>query len=134
MNMILIKQSEITPKHESHGEYEYFKRLVLPKTGNQCTVAFMEIPPSKAAFPSHYHVGITEVFYIISGVGRLETAEGDKSVTAGDVGELIMLHADIPARRGGVPQNLERIGERAFALSGCGHHKRPGCGVLPAVG
>lgn len=45
----------------------------------------MEIPPGKAAYPYHYHSAITEVFYIISGIGRLETAEGERKVKAGDL-------------------------------------------------
>lgn len=78
---------ESTPaKHENHENYEYFKHLIVPKNSeNQCTVAIMEIPPQKTAFPYHFHVGITEVFYIISGKGKLETPDGDKEVTKGDI-------------------------------------------------
>jgi len=45
----------------------------------------MEIPPQKSSYPYHYHAGITEVFYIISGQGKLETPDGDKEVRKGDV-------------------------------------------------
>ena len=83
--IIITSQSDIKAKHECHDEYEYFKHIVLPKPGNQCTVAIMEIPPGKAAYPYHYHVGITEIFYIISGEGKLETPEGEKNIAAGDV-------------------------------------------------
>ena len=83
--IIVTRQADITAKHENHTEYEYYKHLVLPKKGNQCTVAVMEIPPGKAAYPYHYHVGITEVFYIISGEGKLETPEGEKKIAMGDV-------------------------------------------------
>jgi uncharacterized cupin superfamily protein len=68
-----------------HGGFAYDKQTVIAKKDNQCTVAFMEIPPGKSPYPRHYHFGITEVFYIISGEGRLETPEGDKFITAGDV-------------------------------------------------
>ena len=81
---LITNQAEITPKHEAHEGYEYRKYLVLPKEGNQCTVAIMEIPPLKAAYPYHFHVGITEVFYIISGEGLLKTPEGERSVSPGD--------------------------------------------------
>ena len=82
---LITNQAEIAPKHEAHEGYEYRKHLVLPKEGNQCTVAIMEIPPLKSAYPCHYHVGITEVFYFISGAGLLTTPEGDRAVSPGDV-------------------------------------------------
>jgi uncharacterized cupin superfamily protein len=83
--VIIAKPSEIEGRHQSHGDYEHTRRLILPAKGNQCTVTVMEIPPGKAAYPYHYHVGITEVFYIISGKGRLETPDGEKEVVSGDV-------------------------------------------------
>lgn len=84
---IIIANTENTPsKHERHQNYEYFKHLVVSKKPeNQCTVAIMEIPPQKSSFPYHYHAGITEIFYIISGNGKLETPDGDKTVKKGDV-------------------------------------------------
>lgn len=83
---VLIANQASTPaKHESHGEFEYNKHLIMPRAGNQCTVAIMEIPPLKAAYPCHYHTSVTEVFYIMRGRGRLEVPEGEREVTAGDV-------------------------------------------------
>jgi len=84
-NTLITNQGNVAPKHEIHGEYEYYKHLIVPKDGNQCTVAIMELSPQKAAFPYHYHVGITEVFYIISGEGVVKTPEGERKVTSGDV-------------------------------------------------
>ena len=81
----IVKKNSGAAKHECHGEFEYHKRLILPRPGNQCTVAIMEIPPLKTAYPCHYHQAVTEVFYIISGLGKLETPDGDHQVTAGDV-------------------------------------------------
>jgi len=82
---VITRQEDIAPNHVSHGAFEYYKHLVIPKEGNQCTVAFMEIPPLKSAFPNHYHESVTEVFYIISGQGVIKTADGEKSVGAGDI-------------------------------------------------
>jgi len=45
----------------------------------------MEVPPQKSSYPYHFHMGITEVFYIISGIGSLETPDGERAVTKGDV-------------------------------------------------
>jgi uncharacterized cupin superfamily protein len=83
--VLIINQANVEPKHENCGEYEYYKHLILPKDGNQCTVAIMEIPPQKAAFPYHFHIGITEVFYIISGEGSLKTPDKTYNVSPGDV-------------------------------------------------
>ena len=87
LESIIIANIENTPsKHESHESYEYFKHLIVSKNpGNQCTIAFMEIPPQKSAYPYHFHAGITEVFYIIAGKGKIETPDGNKDVTKGDV-------------------------------------------------
>ncbi|MDF2566640.1 MAG: Cupin 2 conserved barrel domain protein [Oscillospiraceae bacterium] len=84
---IIIANKESTlARHECHNDFEYYKHLIVSKKAeNQCTVAIMEIPPRKTVFPYHYHASITEVFYIISGKGRLETPDGEKQVTAGDV-------------------------------------------------
>lgn len=87
MDKVIIANRENTPaRHEERGAYTFNKQLIVPKRAeNQCTVAIMEIPPRKAAFPYHYHMNITEVFYIISGHGCLETPDGEKAVSAGDV-------------------------------------------------
>jgi uncharacterized cupin superfamily protein len=83
--IIITRQEASAPEHVEHGDFIYDKRLVVSKTDNQCTVAFMEIFPGKSAYPCHYHFDITEVFYIISGKGKIESPEGDRSVSAGDV-------------------------------------------------
>ena len=84
---IMTANVENTPtKHKSHQNYEYFKHLIVPKAAeNQCTVAIMEVPPQKSSYPYHFHMGITEVFYIISGIGSLETPDGEREVAKGDV-------------------------------------------------
>ena len=69
-----------------HDSYEYIKYEVTKREeANQCYVAIYEIPPGKANYPYHYHMGNEEVFYVISGRGTLETPEGDKPIKAGDV-------------------------------------------------
>jgi len=81
----ITSKESIESRHENHGNYEYYKHLVVPREGNQCTVAIMEVPPLKAAYPYHYHAAITEVFYIISGEGLVLSASGEQVVGAGDV-------------------------------------------------
>lgn len=84
---VIIANAENTPaKHESHNNYEFFKHLIVPKNSeNQCNVSVMEIPPQKSSYPYHFHAAITEVFYIISGKGKIETPDGEKDVAKGDV-------------------------------------------------
>lgn len=85
--IILTSKDKIAPKHKAeHEPFEYFKYEVTERNpGNQCYVCLYEIPPQKTPYPYHYHAANTEVFYIISGSGMLETPDGAKSITAGDV-------------------------------------------------
>ncbi len=86
-DIIITNKHEIVPKHKAeHERYEYIKYEVTErKAENQCYVCVYEIPPQKAAYPYHYHTANTEVFYIISGNGIIETPDGIKSITTGDV-------------------------------------------------
>ncbi|MDR2392425.1 MAG: cupin domain-containing protein, partial [Planctomycetota bacterium] len=117
---VVAKTSEMEGKYENHGDYEYMERRILSKRGNQCAVAIMEVPPGKASFPYHYHVGITEVFYIIAGKGRLETADGEKEVGTGDV-------VVFPPGREG---SLELFDFRHVTLCGFRYGGGFGCSVL----
>jgi uncharacterized cupin superfamily protein len=85
--VIIANRASITPTHQNeHQPYEYFKYNVVPASfGNQCTVAFFELPPGKSNYPYHYHTACEEIFYIISGKGLLRTPEGERIVTSGDV-------------------------------------------------
>ena len=82
---LITNQEEIKPQHVAHGEYEHIKHLVAPRKDNQCTVAIVELPPKKSYCPYHYHVAVTEVFYIISGEALLKTPQGEQTVSSGDV-------------------------------------------------
>jgi uncharacterized cupin superfamily protein len=84
-SIIVTDGKDITPKHEKAGSFEYIKRLVVPKDGNQATIAFMEIPSGKSAYPYHWHESITEMYVILSGHGQLRTPEGIRHISAGDV-------------------------------------------------
>jgi uncharacterized cupin superfamily protein len=83
----ITRKDLIKPKHKSeHEPYEYFKYEVTKRSrDNQCYVAIYEIPPQKASYPYHYHLKNEEVFYIISGNGILETPDGNKTISAGDI-------------------------------------------------
>ena len=94
--IIVTRMDKIRPiHHNEHEKYEYYRHDVTkreykyeaasPKEGNQTVVAFYTIPPGKSNYPFHYHTANEEVFYIISGCGILETPNGTRPVTAGDI-------------------------------------------------
>ena len=73
------------PEHEKEFE---FKNSVVSSphaTEGKLYVTFYTLLPGKTNFPYHYHSGMEEVFYIISGTATLKTPDGDKMVTEGDV-------------------------------------------------
>lgn len=83
----IINKSLIKPKHKcEHEPYEYYKYEVTSRSKERrCYVALYEIPPQRANYPYHYHLNSEEVFYIISGNGILETPNGNKAISAGDI-------------------------------------------------
>ena len=85
--MIAITNKEkIIPIHKAeHADFEYIKYEITKRESGQCYVCIYEIPPGKSGYPYHYHTANTEVFFIISGSGTIETPEGTKSLAAGDV-------------------------------------------------
>jgi len=94
--IIITNKNKITPKHQNeHEKYEYYKYEVTdsrhkyevsgPNEGNQTVAAFYELPPGKSGYPFHYHTTNEEVFYIISGVGILETFDEKYKISAGDI-------------------------------------------------
>lgn len=72
-------------KNEHEG-YAHIRRKFVPiRPDGQCTVSVYELPPGNSMCPYHYHLQNEEVFYIISGTGRLLTPQGEQTVTAGDL-------------------------------------------------
>jgi len=85
--ILITNKNLIQPKHQSeHNPYEYNKYEVTEQgKDNKSYVAIYEIPPQKANYPYHYHLKNEEVFYIISGNGILETPNGNKIISSGDI-------------------------------------------------
>lgn len=83
----ITNKNLINPQHKcEHEPYEYYKYEVTKRSAeNQCYIAIYEIPPQKANYPYHYHLKNEEVFYIISGSGVLETPDGVRNISAGDI-------------------------------------------------
>ena len=87
MKIRIISKDAVEPSHRcDHQPYEFYKYEMAGRdTAGQCTVAVYEMPPGKANFPYHYHMGSEEIFYIIGGCGTVETPEGDRPVKTGDI-------------------------------------------------
>lgn len=82
----VTNKDRIDPTHKNeYDPYEYYKYEVTKRNAGGCEVAIYEIPPKKANYPYHYHMKNEEVFYVISGAGILETPDGDRDISAGDV-------------------------------------------------
>lgn len=83
----ITNKSLIKPKHQNeHEPYEYYKYEVTERRkDSEVYVAIYEIPPKKSNYPYHYHLKSNEIFYIISGTGILETPDGEKEISAGDI-------------------------------------------------
>lgn len=86
-NVLLINEKDLVPTHKSdHEPFEYIKYPVADRADYpHCYVAIYEIPPHKSNYPYHYHIANTEAFYIIDGIGLLETPEGILNIKKGDI-------------------------------------------------
>lgn len=84
---IVVKNLEtMEPKHKKAYGYEFNKYEVTQrKDFSQAYVCFYEIMPGHAAYPKHYHSYNTECFYIISGIGIVETMDSQINVKSGDI-------------------------------------------------
>ena len=76
------------PQSSHEKEFEFKNSPVASPyatgEGKLC-VTFYTLLPGKTNYPYHYHTGMEEVFYIISGTGTLKTPHGEKTVSEGDI-------------------------------------------------
>lgn len=89
MDKILIKDLNET-KGEVQGEGRdsfTYKPVITPQDAQakDFHMAFIEVEPGHTAYAYHYHECGEEVFYIISGEGKVRTKDGDIAVKAGNV-------------------------------------------------
>lgn len=79
--------SIFSPDAETQKSFE-FKNATISSpqaTEGKLYVTFYTLMPGKTNYPYHYHSGMEEVFYIISGTATLKTPDGDKTVAEGDI-------------------------------------------------
>jgi uncharacterized cupin superfamily protein len=70
---------------ERDGNTFYIKPVVAGEDVDTCAAAFIEVPVGKYAFGYHYHDQSEEIFYVVSGTGKLRCTYGEKDVKAGDM-------------------------------------------------
>ena len=83
-----VSLNQIFDPQSVHKKQFEFKNSVASSpqtTDGKLFVTFYTLMPGKTNYPFHYHSGMEEVYYIISGSGTLKTPDGDKPVTEGDV-------------------------------------------------
>ncbi len=87
MKYLIIKNiSDIDAKiSERDGNSFIIKPVVAGEDVDTCAAAFIEVPVGKYAFGYHYHDQSEEIFYVVSGTGKLRCAYGEKDVKAGDM-------------------------------------------------
>ena len=87
MGVKIIRKEEMAPQSKAlHEGYAYTRfRAVSREESDRLTASVYEVPPGKAAYPTHYHTACAELFYILSGTGELSTPQGKRRVTAGDI-------------------------------------------------
>jgi len=76
---------ETIPVHMGNDNCFNAKPIIPWGDVKSCSAAFIEIPAGKSSYPHHYHAIAEEIFYIISGIGKLQYYDGEKEIQAGDV-------------------------------------------------
>ena len=87
MKDLIIKNiADITANvRERDGNTFAVKPVVSGADVDTFSASFVEVPVGSYAFGYHYHDQSEEVFYIVSGTGKLRCAYGEKDVKAGDM-------------------------------------------------
>lgn len=80
-----VNMNKIFDPDTTHQKEFEFKNSTVASPEGKLFVTFYTLPPGKTNFPYHYHTGMEEVYYIISGTGTLKTPVGNKEVSEGDV-------------------------------------------------
>jgi uncharacterized cupin superfamily protein len=81
----VVNIDEIEPMSRGKGRFgAAAKRLGVPAGAKAIGFNWMELLPGKTSFPYHYHTGIEEGLYILSGSGELRIGSDKVAVRAGD--------------------------------------------------
>lgn len=71
---------------QSHPGFSWGGARIGPKIGGaKIGATVYELPEGEQTFPYHYHHGVEEWLYVVSGEPALRSPDGDRALRAGDV-------------------------------------------------
>ena len=81
----VVNIDEVEPMERIKGRFgARSKRLGSPAGAREIGFNWMELQPGKTSFPYHWHTGIEEGLYILSGTGELRLGKDKVAVRQGD--------------------------------------------------
>jgi uncharacterized cupin superfamily protein len=81
----VVNIDEVEPMERPKGRFgAKAKRLGAPAGARGIGFNWMELQPGKTSFPFHYHTGIEEGLYVLSGSGELRLGGAKVQVRSGD--------------------------------------------------
>jgi uncharacterized cupin superfamily protein len=81
----VINIDEVEPIHRHKGRFgATAKRLGAPTGAKALGFNWAELQPGKTSFPYHFHTGIEEGIYVLSGHGTMRIGKASVAVRAGD--------------------------------------------------
>ncbi len=81
----VVNVEEVEAMGRSRGRFGAAgKRLGKPAGAKAIGMNWMELQPGKTSFPFHFHTGIEEGVFILSGTGEMRIGQDTVAVRAGD--------------------------------------------------
>lgn len=81
----VVNIDELEFEEQSQGRFALRGVMLASQAGGEQVGAnLFEIPPGKVAFPHHYHCGIEEAIYVLSGSGTTRIGDERVEIRAGD--------------------------------------------------
>jgi uncharacterized cupin superfamily protein len=81
----VVNVDEVEPMERSRGRFgATAKRLGANAGAKRIGFSWMELQPGKTSFPFHFHTGIEEGIFILSGTGEMRIGTDKVAVRAGD--------------------------------------------------
>jgi len=81
----IVNVDEVESMERPRGRFgATTKRLGAPAGARSIGFNWMELQPGKTAFPYHYHTGIEEGIFVLSGTGEMRIGKDKAVVRAGD--------------------------------------------------
>ena len=81
-----VNEREVETTETAHGTTRFRRKRLSDAASDDPDIGCSryELPPGGRSWPFHYHTGNAEAIYVLDGTGTLRTADGKRSVEAGD--------------------------------------------------